>query len=125
MKIDPKLILNTNLNSPKASQAPGKIAAKKIFSSEYNVTRGFLILSSEQKDACDSKKTYYINRDGSGRTVTPWGSEEFPPDTFSEVLTGAKAISEKKNSVIFSPDEIEVLIASAEAKILEAKDDKN
>ncbi len=49
-----------------------------------------LVLHSDKKGWCDAKADYYINRDGSGKELTSWGSKNFPEGTFSEVFEEAR-----------------------------------
>lgn len=117
MKIDPRFFFNRSVKAEKTATTAQPEKRDKLLSSEYNATRGFLVLSTEDKNACDSKKTYYINKDGSGRTVSVWGSEDYPSNTFSDILSSARKLSEKNETVRFSFSEIEGLINDAEERI--------
>ena len=69
-----------------------------------------MILSSDEIGWLDAKKIYYINKDGSGRMLTAWGSKNYPKNTFDEVIKTAKDTIKNADSKSFSDSDIEKLI---------------
>ena len=90
---------------------------KPCYQCEINNVHGFIKLSGEKYGCFDSKKTYFINKDGSGRLSTPWGAKEYKKGTFNEILKKAKEFCDKNNSLNLPQDDIEILFDLAKSKI--------
>ncbi len=84
---------------------------------EIDPHSGALILSSEEIGWLDAKKIYYINKDGSGKILTAWGSRNYPKYTFNEVIKIAKDTIRNTDSKLFSDSDIEKLIKQIETCI--------
>ncbi len=81
---------------------------------ELDPNSGALILSSDKVGWFDAQRTFFINKDGSGRYLTAWGYRDYPKNTFDDVIKNAKNMLENKNSKTFSDSEIEQLIKQFE-----------
>lgn len=75
----------------------------------YNSQDETLIIKSNDTSACDARRNYYINKDGSGMLVTDLGLKEYDIGTFSSVIEKAKDITQKKGFAISYDDSLSLL----------------
>ena len=81
---------------------------------EVNPAHGFIKLTGDRIGYFDSERTYYINKDGSGLLVTPWGKKEYKKGTISNVIKKTLEICREKGSCRLSKDEAGVLFGLVE-----------
>ncbi len=108
-----KLTNISDINSSKGTEQEKQMQEYK-YHGELDPNSGALILSSDRTGWFDAQRTFYINKDGSGRYLTAWGSRDYPKNTFDDVIKNAKNILENKASKTFADSDIEQLIKQFE-----------
>ncbi len=105
------------LNTPTANNIKRETQKEYEYHGEIDPHSGALILSSNRIGWFDAQKTYYINKDGSGRMLTAWGSRNYPKNTFDEVIKRAQDTIKNADSKLFSDSDVEELIKQIETCI--------
>ena len=112
--------INNKINNTSfASKAENnkKICNKKCeYRGEIDFTSESLKLIYDKPKEFEGQRIYFVNKDGSGRYVTPRKVISYSKETLSDVLTSAKKMCNKNNSAILTEENIKDLINAFEEK---------
>lgn len=115
-KITNKNTTTLNINF-KRSEKSTQNKKEYEYYGEIEFLRQSLKLSKNKIGWCDSFSQYFINKDGSGRITTAWGSKNYPKNTFDNAIKKANEIYSKTHNNIFAEEEIDNLIKIIEETI--------